>query len=92
MLWLKVCLSRRSRACFMMMSTIGLLGNGMSSIRSGVAFDSGFLRLESSFSRLLGTAVQPLSSIVFDMITVELCFRDGQLYNDEADEEAVDGQ
>ena len=51
------------------MSTTGLLGNGISSTRSGDDFEFGCLRLASSFSRLLGTAVQPLSSMVFDMVT-----------------------
>jgi hypothetical protein len=34
--------------------------------------DLGFLRLARSFSRLLDTAVQPLSSTVFDMMDLWL--------------------
>ena len=72
MLWLKVCLGKWSFACFMMLSTMGLDGSGRSETCRGVALDLGFLRLARSFSRLLGTAVQPLSSMVFDMLDLWL--------------------
>ena len=77
MLWLKVSVGRFCLAYSVTCCTSGLSGSVISSILTGLE-GCGFFLLLTSFSRERGTADQPCSSVVLDIMDVFVCTRSGE--------------